>query len=273
MADFIILPEADHAANPNDWSNAILAPGVNSPADVTGLANGTSYVALELLRSPPSTAFMPTGTPNISVTSVGLYADQRSTSTPSFTIDLSGYRAGDRVVLAYGIGSSAQPSTVTVDGDSATFFVSSGGNANSRLHAYVYALPAAGSATTTIQVTIDSNRADNLLAVAVIEDGAIADFGAERQNLGPQPTSVQVTPVNSNNAILAISMGAGDMFGTHSWSGVTEEISADPIGTFNYAGSIALARNVPMASYQVTLTPDSGAASNSDLGLLALAIS
>lgn len=62
MADFIIVPNVDHTADPDDMTNAILAFGVTSPATVA-LTNGTAYRAYEIVRSPVSDVFTPVAPP------------------------------------------------------------------------------------------------------------------------------------------------------------------------------------------------------------------
>jgi hypothetical protein len=59
MANYLIQPQADHTANPTNLANAVFAFGVADPGTVSGLTNGTSYVAREFVLSPASAAFTP----------------------------------------------------------------------------------------------------------------------------------------------------------------------------------------------------------------------
>jgi hypothetical protein len=59
MANYLIQPAADHTANPTDLTNAVFAFGVADPGTITGLTNGTAYVAREFVLSPASAAFTP----------------------------------------------------------------------------------------------------------------------------------------------------------------------------------------------------------------------
>lgn len=72
MPNYLIQPQADHTADPTDLSNAIWALGVSDPGTVSGLTNGTAYVAREFVLSPASAAFtsQAAGAPNLFETEV-----------------------------------------------------------------------------------------------------------------------------------------------------------------------------------------------------------
>lgn len=59
MPNYLIQPEADHTADPTDLTNATWAFGVADPGTVSGLTNGTAYVAREFVLSPASASFTP----------------------------------------------------------------------------------------------------------------------------------------------------------------------------------------------------------------------
>jgi hypothetical protein len=59
MPNYLIQPQADYTVDRDDLTNAVFGMGVTDPGTVSGLTNGTAYVAREFVLSPESAAFTP----------------------------------------------------------------------------------------------------------------------------------------------------------------------------------------------------------------------
>lgn len=64
MPNFLIKPKANHLADANDLTGAVLALDTPDPGTVGGLPNGVTHVAFELVLSPASSAFTPADIPD-----------------------------------------------------------------------------------------------------------------------------------------------------------------------------------------------------------------
>lgn len=255
-----------------------------SPVTITGPdpAAGTGSYKIALLPTgggdsdvEVSSAFTWTAAAapaSLAATSLGFASDQTSTTTPSFTVDLSGYGSGDRIIFIFGPGQEA--TALTVDGVAATLEYTNNGSSRGELTAFSYVLPGAGSASAAIAVTQTSALIANYLAVVAVEGSTQVDDTSGAFSSGGASYSADVTPAGTPFALIAVAMGDEENFGTHSWSSnVTQATYAEPIDTFDYAGSIATAISSGAAALQsITFTKD-GASAATRSGIIVMAIS
>ncbi|MGB0903185.1 hypothetical protein, partial [Halocynthiibacter sp.] len=125
-----------------------------------------------------------------------------------------------------------------------------------------------------IAVTQTSALIANYLAVVAVEGSTQVDDTSGAFSFGGASYSADVTPAGTPFALIAVAMGDEENFGTHSWSSnVTQATYAEPIDTFDYAGSIATAISSGAAALQsITFTKD-GASAATRSGIIVMAIS
>lgn len=78
MPDYVLRPEAIYTSNSEDMTGAVFALGLSDPGTANGLANGTTYIAQEILLSPASTAFTPMATAPGQMGAPGLSASNQT---------------------------------------------------------------------------------------------------------------------------------------------------------------------------------------------------
>jgi len=61
VPNYLIQPKADFDLDPDDISGAVWSVGTTDPTTISGLTNGTEYVAREFILSPASAGFTPSG--------------------------------------------------------------------------------------------------------------------------------------------------------------------------------------------------------------------
>ncbi|MEM1159301.1 MAG: hypothetical protein AAGJ28_00060 [Pseudomonadota bacterium] len=213
---------------------------------------------------------------DISVAALAVAVNSDGTNSPSFTLDLGAAGPGDRLFFLYGPFASGTPAA-TIAGQSASLLEDtiSSGVAGSRLAAFEYLCDGAETSATSVQVTLGAgNDAHNLTAFLIsngTRDGTSADASTFA---GPRILSTSVTPVSPENVVISACIGRPGIFGSHVWTGATQEAIANPSPVGKPAAlATAIARNVPAAAHAVTLAPDGGATISDEAGLITVSYS
>jgi hypothetical protein len=126
------------------------------------------------------------------------------------TIDVSGYTAGQSLIVFSGPG---QVTTgLTVNGNSAGAAVAAvDPGTNRRITVFQYTLQAADIAAGTIDVVATLAAANNSHQMDMfVSGGSVADTATS--NHGLDPLSIGVTPTQATNAIIHVAMGWTDSF-------------------------------------------------------------
>ncbi|MEP0640844.1 MAG: hypothetical protein ABJC93_18110, partial [Roseobacter sp.] len=209
----------------------------------------------------------------ISAMPIGLLGVQDSTSTPSFSLDLSGAVNGDKLVLVYGTDTPDEPA-MTVGGVSAgASLANTGSNSfGARIWVFEYTLTGPGSADTSVNLTLANAPARHMLT-AVLVKGAARDAVGVVFQFGIGTASASVTPTDTANAIIAIAMGRGSFFGAHTWTNAAQDGPVFSNIPGDRASALAFTSNVPAAPYSVSFNPDPSGASNDEVALAVLAYS
>ncbi|HDR28349.1 hypothetical protein [Rhodovulum sp.] len=225
-------------------------------------ANGTRSVQSTTLTVPVLSA--PLGVSRIG----GFLSSGNASATPSFTVDLSGYAAGDVILFFYGTDNYAQ--SASVNGvPSQKISTDAGSNGSGRVAAFAHTLTAAGTAASTIAFDLPVRANAHVLSVHGIRNGVVSDVAAVQSSEGGTLT-VSATPVSARNAMLACAMGVSFMDGVFTWTGATEiETAVMPTATTRNV-SIALQGDVAAGTpHTVTGTPSTA----NQTGIILVAIS
>lgn len=142
-----------------------------------------------------------------------------TTSTPSFTLDLSAYPAGTMILAFY--GNEYLVISGTMQGNAMTIEQVSGTTSGARASALSYVLTSDGSATETITFDVGTALGFHALDVWAITGGAVVST-ATQTRADATPFSISVTPDNADNVILAFVAGRQDASTAFTWDTLTE---------------------------------------------------
>lgn len=133
-----------------------------------------------------------------------------STASPSITVDLSAFGTDDQVVVMR--GGQQYATACTVGGSSATKISNdTGAGYEARINAFRYTMTGAGSASTSIVMTLPSAAAIHDWAVFVIENGTYVGYSAQATATGAQLSNT-LTPTKTTNVFLTFSVGRDSAF-------------------------------------------------------------
>lgn len=141
------------------------------------------------------------------------------TSTPSFTVNLSAYPAGTRILCFY--GNEYLVISGTIQGVSVDIEQLSGTTSGARASAFSAVLTSDGSPTATITLDVGTALGFHALDVWAITGGAVVDT-ATQTRADATPFSISVTPDNADNVILAFVAGRQDAATAFTWDTLTE---------------------------------------------------
>jgi hypothetical protein len=181
MPNYLLQPQADHTADPDDLTNAVFAMDVADPGTVSGLTNGTAYVAREFVLSPASAAFTPVAPAALNFQYIGTALDLDAQLTYTFTdTDVTGpnsldFSSGGKFlvkVMAHQENNDptvAAPTQVTIGGVIADTQAPPGGypNPNSQIAATATAWIATVAPGAAETIVIDAPGGSNWSGVAV----------------------------------------------------------------------------------------------------------
>ena len=157
-----------------------------------------------------------------------------STTTPSTTIDLSAFAAGDQLIIA--VGPTQIHSTLTIDGIAAEKVADNGSSTRHRMSLFKYVLPVDGSASAAFVAT--SNNTSNVEQFLVIGCRGGGDFVSidHSTSSSGETLSAITMPTQAGNIVGALSLGANIEFSSNTWTGVTVDAEADDLpGSDGYA--------------------------------------
>jgi hypothetical protein len=233
------------------------ADGANG-GSFTGLTGSTTYrVATVYVDDWGNTSAVATSTGTFTTDAASSSSYSRLTSqfssdnttNPSFTIDLSGFLTGDRVIVwtgNVGIADSA-----TFNGSSMTK-VAGASNATGNLGEYItcfeYVLTADGDANETVEFTLQATRNEHFLC-GIATSRSIVDSDVDS---GRGVTlSGSVTPSNADNIVVAVAMSESQGDGLTNWVGVTER--NEFVGSTGRYAAIADAEDVAVSATTVSV--------------------
>jgi hypothetical protein len=178
MPNYLIQPAADHTADPDDVSNAVLAMDIADPGVVSGLTNGTAYVAREFVLSPASSQFTPVAPAATDFSYIESAVDTANAASYTFDdTDITGldFTDGGKFLVvvtsqeADQVSADAEPAGVTIGGVTATIAEPSGGYPvpNSNIAGAATAWVATVSAGATEEVVVSRPTGANWAGVSV----------------------------------------------------------------------------------------------------------
>lgn len=181
-----------------------------------------------------------------------------STTTVPFTIDLSGYTAGDQLVFVF--GSEATATAMTVAGSPAILHTTHNVQTHRRATIFTHTIGAAEAAA-GIAVAVTATSACNASALVAIHTSGLSFVGqaADHDGNGGAHTP-SLTPSQTTNRIAAVSLGrAGNFSGlpltappSYSGSALTQQATAQITSESGYAIAVA-APDQPVASFAPTI--------------------
>lgn len=193
-----------------------------------------------------------------------------SDTSPTFTVDLSAYGSGDRIIAAFG---TSQPVTsATLDGTAMTLNSSATWASTAKDTAvFELVLTGAGSATASLVGTASGTTNRNFLGV-IATSRSIVD-GAAVNARGATATA-SVTPTDADNIVVGIAHVETGGNGVN-WSvgNLTEIEEIATSAASNDAFATAQIADVAVASYDVAAAPSNATgASNEDITLVAFVL-
>jgi hypothetical protein len=164
VPNYLIQPAADHTADPDDVSNAVLAMDIADPGVVSGLTNGTAYVAREFVLSPASSEFTPVAPAATNFAFVNSAGEVANAATYTFDdTDITGldFTDGGKFLVLVASHSSnntaadVEPTGVTIGGETGVAAEPGGG----------YPLPASaiGGAVTAWVATVSAAATEEIV--------------------------------------------------------------------------------------------------------------
>lgn len=167
----------------------------------------------------------------------------------TLTVDLTGYVAGDKVLIVYG-SANTDPTAATVGGvDAGTAIYSyNGGTGDRKQVGWEFTLTGNG-ASGTIVVTNAGTLNQGLIAIG-IKGGTRTALTNQSIDNSASAVSASITPTTSTNIILAVLIGE-QPGASVSWTNATEVLDAAG-GTGQRLISVAVAEDAPASSYSIS---------------------
>lgn len=212
---------------PGAWQRAVVDEGA-LPQSITGLTNGTIYevdtgkgTLVEVTPAVPP--------PDMTVTNIFRgrlhQANDNAQTVCTRTLDLSGYVAGDQIVVWVGAGDARPTLTLgdhTLQGVAASEVLHQASSTSGlQCNPVRFVLTGAGSGTASLSVTLTSTGAP-ICAIWGIKSGDVAFWQNAVFNSYPF-TGTGPTPASATNIIIGTMIGR-DVSNTQSavWSNMTE---------------------------------------------------
>lgn len=229
--------------------------------------NGTSSYTTAAVAIPGAGA--------LGIQNVGLFLRNESgvQTTNTFTVDLSPFAVGNKLLVAVGGNDQRYATSLTVDGDSAGAAIATEAGdlgVPNAMAVFEHTLDGNEGAATVIGT--DFNTAANWAwcAAVVITGGGTRDTVQSASTPLSSALTLSATPTDADNVVIGLSTGGSAAYGAgRAWTSPLVEQDADDTFRANTAGgSIAWAENLPVAATTVQFSP-----AGSDHALVAVAYS